>query len=69
MNTLVVGIWLNLAVAEDRPFIVMLMPIEPSVDPTASTSTSCSIRSSRADFTSAVHITPEEMTVFSDDVS
>ena len=35
----------------------------------ASTSTACSIRSSRASFTSAVHITPDEMIIVSDDVS
>ena len=69
MNTFVVGIWLNLAVAGGTPRIVMLTPIEPSVEPMASISTACSMRSSRASFTSAVHITPDEMIVVSDEVS
>jgi hypothetical protein len=69
VNTFVVGIWLNLAVDGGRPFMVMLSPIEPSVEPMASTSTSCSMRSSKsASLTSAVHMTPEEMMVLSEDV-
>ena len=69
VNTFVVGIWLNFAVDGGRPFMVMLIPIEPSVEPMASTSTSCSIRSSSASLTSAVHMTPEEMIVRNEDVS
>ena len=51
------------------PSSMMLLPIDPSDEPIASSSTTCSMRSSSASFTSAVHITPDEMIIFSDDVS
>ncbi len=69
MNTLVVGLCVNLAVEGGTPFIEMLLPIEPSDEPMASTRMTCSMRSSSCSFTSAVHITPEETIIFNCDRS
>ena len=69
MKTRVSGPLVNFAVCTGTPRIVTFIPIEPSVEPMASTSTACGMRSSIASFTSAVHMTPEEMTIFTDDVS
>ena len=65
MKTLVVGLWVNLAVEGGTPFIEMLLPIEPSDEPIASTRMTCSMRSSSCSLTSAVHITPDEMIIAS----
>ncbi len=67
--TLVVGLLANLAVSVATPRIVTWLPIEPSVDPMASISISCGIRSRSCSFTSVVHITPDEMIILSDDRS
>ena len=69
MNTFVVGMLLNEPVAAGRPFIMMLMPIVPSVLPAASISIACSMRSSTCSLTSTVHITPLEMIALRLDVS
>ena len=60
---------MNLAVWECSSRVVTWLPIEPSVDPIASNSTTCGIRSSRASFTSVVHMTPDDTIIFSDDAS
>ena len=57
-NTFVVGLAVNFAVSLRTPRIVTWLPIEPSVEPIASYSTTCGMRSSSASLTSVVHITP-----------
>ena len=50
----------NLAVSVATPRIVTWLPIEPSLEPIASSNTTCGIRSRSASLTSVVHITPDD---------
>ena len=59
-NTFVVGFWVNLAVSVDAPRVLIWLPIDPSVDPMASNSTTCGMRSSNCSLTSVVHMTPDD---------
>ena len=63
VNTFVVGDWLNRAVSAGMPRIEICIPIAPSVEPIASSSIVCGMRSRSWSFTSAVHITPDEMMI------
>ena len=61
LKSFVSGCAVNFAVCTGRPRIVTWLPMPPSVDPMASISMRCSARSRSASFTSAVHMTPDEM--------
>ena len=69
LKTFVSGDCVNLAVSVAMPFIVIWVPIDPSDEPIASISTTCSIRSNIACLTSVVHITPDDRNIAADDRS